>query len=252
MPTSAMPKAGNTAPGCSPWRAAGLDEGVDLVGVDRLGAVEGDAQAGQVELLGPLQAPGGEDVREVGAGGGRAAVAGDPLHPPGGAGGEVLRGAEDEAGTGRHRQGQDPDQAHVVVQRQPGHEHVVVDVEPAGLGDGVEVGAQHRVGQHHALGVGRRPAGELQDGQPRRDRPAGASRRRRRRGPRRSRSTIGGSPGSGDDERRPAAGRSARSRSRRRGSAGGSGPRTPRSRRAASAAAAPRWWRRPARCPGWR
>jgi hypothetical protein len=153
MPTSAMPKAGG-------------DEGVDLVGVDRLGAVEGDAQAGQVELVGPLERPRGQHVREVRPGGGGAAVGRDPLHPPGGAGGEVLGGAEHQAGAGRHGERHDPDQAHVVVERQPGHQHVVLDVELPGAADGVEVGAQDVVGEHHALGVGRRPACELQDGEP--------------------------------------------------------------------------------------
>ena len=60
--------------GPQPVAGAGLDERLDLVGVDRLGAVEGDAQAGQVELVGPVERPGGEHVAEVRAGGGRAAV----------------------------------------------------------------------------------------------------------------------------------------------------------------------------------
>ena len=74
MATSAMPKAGNTAPGRRPWRLAGVDERLDGVGVDGLGAVERDAQRRQVERLAAPQGAGGEHVGEVRAGGGRAAV----------------------------------------------------------------------------------------------------------------------------------------------------------------------------------
>ena len=58
MASSAMPKAGKTAPGRKPCGARLGDEGLDGVGVDRLGAVEGDAQARQVEVLHPLAAHG--------------------------------------------------------------------------------------------------------------------------------------------------------------------------------------------------
>ena len=70
------------------------------------------------------------------------------------------------ARAGRHRQGQQAHQPHVVVERQPRHEHVIVGIEAGRLGHGIEVGAQHAVGEHDALGVGRGPAGELQDRQP--------------------------------------------------------------------------------------
>ncbi len=55
MPTSAMPNAGNTAPGRIPWPAAAVHERLDAGGVDRLGAVERDPQRRQVEAVGPLR-----------------------------------------------------------------------------------------------------------------------------------------------------------------------------------------------------
>ena len=166
MASSAMPKAGNTASGRKPWRDGFGDEGLDRVGVDGLGAVEGDAHARQVEALHPLERPCGQHPGEVRPGGGRAAEVGDPLHPAAGVGEEVLRRGLHEVGAARHGQGEQADQPHVVVQRQPRDGHVVGGVDLAGLGDGVEVRAQHPVGQHHALGLGRGAAGVLQDHQP--------------------------------------------------------------------------------------
>ena len=45
----------------------------------------------------------------------------------------------------------EPDQAHVVVQRQPRHQDVVVGVEPAAAPIAVEVGADGAVREHDAL-----------------------------------------------------------------------------------------------------
>ena len=102
--TSAMPKAGKTAPGTHAVRAGGGDELLDGVGVDRLGAVERDPQRRQVEARGVAQGPGGEHVGEVGAGGGGAAVRRQPLHPADRRGQEVLRRAE-HRGRRRWRRG---------------------------------------------------------------------------------------------------------------------------------------------------
>ena len=49
---SAMPKAGNTAPGSRPWGAPAATKSSTAVGVDGFGAVEGDPPAGQVEVPG--------------------------------------------------------------------------------------------------------------------------------------------------------------------------------------------------------
>ena len=60
---------------------ARLHEGGHGRRVDRLGAVQGDPQAGQVELVAPLERASREDVGEVRSGGGGPAVPGHPLHP---------------------------------------------------------------------------------------------------------------------------------------------------------------------------
>ena len=159
-------EGGEHRTGPQPVPEPGLDERLHLVGIDRLGAVQRDAQAGEVELVGAVEGAGGEDVAEVRTRGGGAAVGRQPLHPARRPGGEVLRGAEHQRRPGRHGQGQQPDQPHVVVQRQPRHQHVVVGIELGRLGDGVEVGPQDVIGEHHALGVAGRPAGELQDHEP--------------------------------------------------------------------------------------
>ena len=52
-----------------------------------------------------------------------------------------------------------------MVQRQPRHHHVGLEVELGRLGDGVEVGAEDPVGEHHALGLAGRAARVLQDDQ---------------------------------------------------------------------------------------
>ncbi len=56
------------------------------------------------------------------------------------------------------------DQAHVVIQRQPAHEHIV----GSGRHDrahGAQVGQQVGVSQHHALGVTGAAGGVLQEGE---------------------------------------------------------------------------------------
>ena len=102
--------------------------------VDRLGAVEGEPQAGQVERsVRRLSARVASTQEKLGP-----AVAVPPKvdshsQPAGRRGEEVLRGAEHELGS-RWSSAvvEEPDQAHVVVERQPGHEDVVVEVEGRG------------------------------------------------------------------------------------------------------------------------
>jgi hypothetical protein len=47
---SAMPNAGNTLPGREAERGRGLDERLDRLRVDRLGAAEREGERGQVEV----------------------------------------------------------------------------------------------------------------------------------------------------------------------------------------------------------
>ena len=158
-------EGGERGPGVEAVGDGGGAERLDGGGVDRLGAVQGDAPPGQVEAAHAAERPGGQRIGEVGPGRGRAAVVGDPLHPAGGRGHEVLRGAQHQAGARDHRQGQQPDQAHVVIQGEPGHDHVLVGIETDRRGGGVEVGQDRAVGQHHALWIGGGAGRELQHGQ---------------------------------------------------------------------------------------
>ena len=167
MATSAMPKAGNTAPGRSPCRSPASTKPATVCGSTGsapLSAIRRRDRSSDVALA---ERPGGEHVGEVGAGGGGAAVGRDPLHPAAGSAHEVGRGPEHERRAGGDREAEQPDQAHVVVQRQPRHEHVVIGVastSPATMAS--RFAPTRAVREHHALGVGRRAAGELQDRQP--------------------------------------------------------------------------------------
>ncbi len=152
----------------------------------------------------------------------------------------------------RHRHAEQPDEAHVVVQREPRHDHVVLG-QPGGGDDGVEVGAEHAVGQHHALRLAGRAAGVLQDDQ------ALRIGRRQLEGIGR---TATGARLHGGERARPAghpararrtgrAGRRSGAGRRRRGGSGpGSIARTPRWTPSASAAAAP-WTRRRRASTAW-
>src|SRR5205807_630017 len=80
------PEGGEHRSGVEPVRGAGGHEVGHRLGVDGLGAVEGDPPPGQVERAGgeAAQGPGGQGVGEVGPGGGGGPVLRHPLHPPGG------------------------------------------------------------------------------------------------------------------------------------------------------------------------
>ena len=88
-----------------------------------------------------------------------------PLDPPRRRSQEVLGRSQHQVCSADHGQGEQPHQTHVVVQRQPRDDHVGVGVEASSGGRGVEVGQDRAVGKHDPLGVGGRPAGELEDGQ---------------------------------------------------------------------------------------
>jgi hypothetical protein len=103
---------------------------------------------------------------KFGTGRRRGPVVRQPLHPVARSREEVLRGGLHEVDALGHRQCEEPDEAHVVVQRQPRDHHVVVGGQLGGDGAGVDVGAEHPVGDHHALRLARRTARVLQDHQP--------------------------------------------------------------------------------------
>jgi hypothetical protein len=99
---------------------AGVEEPTERGGVDRLGTVEQDPHLGQLEgLLAAAQRPRGECVREVGSRGGRSLEVGHPAHPAQRPGEEVLRRTLHEVEPERHGYGEQADQPHVVVQREP-------------------------------------------------------------------------------------------------------------------------------------
>ena len=136
-----------------------------------------------------------------------------------------------------------------MVQRQPRHGSVGLGVDGGGLDDGVEVGGDAPVREHHALRVGRGPARELQDRERVRVVTGPVVRVGGRAASRSANDTIGGSPGCGS-RNSASAGSTRRARRRRSRSAGGSARRTPRSSPAASAAAARRP-RRPSSHTAW-
>ena len=144
---------------------AGRTEVLDGRRVDGLGAVEADPPAREVEPVEPCQRPRRERVREVGARGGGTAEGRHPLHPARGRRHEVLGPGQHEIGARDHRQGEQTDQAHVVVQRQPRQQDVGRGIEVDPDVRRVEVREHPVVREHHALGLRRRSAGELQDRQ---------------------------------------------------------------------------------------
>ena len=116
-----------------------------------------------------------------------------------GAGQEVLGRTLHQRAPRRHRDGEQPDEAHVVVERQPRHDDLVVG-DLRGRPGAVQVVTDRAVREHHALGLGGRARGELQHrervGIARRTLVVVERRRRRARTARRG-VTKGGSPGAG-------------------------------------------------------
>ena len=52
-----------------------------------------------------------------------------------------------------------------MIEGQPRHDHIPLDVEVGGVADRIDVGPDLGVGQHHTFRVGGGPAGELEDGE---------------------------------------------------------------------------------------
>ena len=143
----------------------GLVEGADRSRAHGLGPVEGQAPAREVQAFAeggwdPLEAAG---VGEVGRHRQRPAVVADRPQP-------ALRLTEE--GHGRHQdegdlpedRPQEPaDQAHVVIEREPG-DHDVVPGHLRGLAAGANVGEERGVGHDDALGAPRRARGVLVEG----------------------------------------------------------------------------------------
>ena len=152
------------SPGGEPETRGRCDERLDRCGIDRLGTAQGQRERGEVEALHAAERAGRQHPREVRAGRRRAAVVADPLHPVARLGHEVLRGRLHQLHTVGHRDGEEPDQTHVVVQREPTDHHLVA-VELRRLTGCIDVGAKHPVRDHHSLGLTGGAARVLQDDQ---------------------------------------------------------------------------------------
>ena len=135
-------------------RLAGIKEVLDVGGIDRLGAGERETQCGQVEftrLSLPAQPLAEQRISEVGRRCHGAVVLIDELGPQQSVAQEVQRGDLDQLGAEVHRDGQEPDHAHVVEAGQPADHHVSLDVilraDEHRLGVGVDIA----MGDHHGL-----------------------------------------------------------------------------------------------------
>ena len=147
-------------------RRKGLAEGVDRLGPHRLGAVEGQRPAREIER-GPLLRrglPHAEFVGEVGAAADGGPVFRDGLEPPQRLLQEGDRRHEHVELAAIERHENSADQAHVVEARQPKHARLAPrDLE--GLHDPQRVVEQVFVREHHALRRAGRAARVLQEGE---------------------------------------------------------------------------------------
>jgi hypothetical protein len=162
---SARPYTGVMASGCRPcgtqrWMKASSVAG--LTGSAPFSARRSEAQveAGQV---GVVELLGAQLIGEVGRRREGAAMARDGLQPARRAREEGERRHQHQRHGEVERAEPGADQAHVVVERQPGDEDVLaVDLE--GLAHGAQVGEQVGVRQHDALRVAGAAGGVLQEG----------------------------------------------------------------------------------------
>ena len=164
-----------------------LGEAAQRLRAHRLGAVQRHAPGGEVEpgdlLVGDLVDA--QLVGEVGRRRQRAAVAVDRPQPARRAGEEGERRHQHQRHAEVERAHPAADQPHVVVERQPAHDHVVrPDVRP--LADRPQVRQQVGVGEHHPLGIAGAAGGELEEGDVLRRAPAAAGRSAPRSAPRAS------------------------------------------------------------------
>ena len=225
MATSAMPNAGNTPPGLEAERLGrGSTNASTAVGSTGSAPLSASVSGDRSRPLHPPQRTGGEHPREVRPGGGGAAVVADPLHP-------VAR-AGPGSPAARPARGRRPSSS--ACARNPTRpmswysgSHDTITSSSAELGRlarGVEVGAEHPVGEHHALRLAGRAARVLQDDEAlgivaRAARALGARRTSRRRAARRPSARSADRPAPARRTRR-AGRRSARAWRRR----GGCGP----------------------------
>ncbi len=162
---SAIPNMQKAALGCSPCGAAAARNASTASGSTGSAPL---AARRQWERSSPLRARRRarrrEGVGEVGSAAHRAAERAHPLHPPRRCRGELCRRGDHQVDRPGERLAEQPDESHVVIQREPRHDHVV-GVHPRPDRDAVEVVAHLSVREHHALGVGRGAARELQDGE---------------------------------------------------------------------------------------
>ena len=162
-------------PGTHAVGRRGVDERLHRRGVHRLGPVEGDAQAREVEALGATQRPGGQHPREVRARRWRCRRRSESHSIQRAGRARKSCGAPSTRSVpGRQRQRPEADEPHVVVEREPRHHHVVAGLSAAASMMASRLAQHGAVGQHHALGLAGRAAGELQHGEADRDRPRGA------------------------------------------------------------------------------
>ena len=120
---SAMPYDGRNALGSKPAGRELRREVAQRLGLDRLGAAAGDAQAREIEPLDVLvlQALGDERVREVRRVRDRAAVLVDLVEPEARRADEARRRQEDARDVREERPDDEADEPHVVEERQPAH-----------------------------------------------------------------------------------------------------------------------------------
>jgi len=150
--------------GAEPVRREGARERLDRRRSDALGRVERDRPRGEVEPLALLRgrARGAQLVREVRRAADPSPVRGDRAEPADRSHQECLGGHEDAVPAHVDRLEHLADEPHVVEERQPAHERGMVEPPAGRLHDG-RVRDQVPVGDDHALRVGRRPGGVLDE-----------------------------------------------------------------------------------------
>jgi hypothetical protein len=87
------------------------------------------------------------------------------VKPTGGAQGETERALQHQRPAARHGKGEEANETHVVVQRQPAHQARHVTAHLKRRPDGGEVGIEVAVGHRNAAGRPGRTAGVLEDRQ---------------------------------------------------------------------------------------
>ena len=105
--------------GIEPEGRAGCEERLDRIRIDGFGAIEGEPPPREIEIGAAPKRTRREGVGEVRAARDRAPERGHPLQPAAGRGEEILWTREHEVDAVGHRDAEQTDQAHVVVQREP-------------------------------------------------------------------------------------------------------------------------------------